>query len=186
MNSIFQGCVHPISLHIQERLLVLASVALGLSFFHVSTMYLCMSSILKPIINFLCRCVEFCGPYVSSAISLFKNKRPKNEIPNWSWKLRVSPEISTVSIFCKAMAPKDIKSRDYFFGCFQKSFCFDLKKVSYSVRDEIAPKSLFVRPWLLDVSQYFICDSKYEKKYTKEVCVSSLFIVALHFWLWCA
>ena len=114
MNSIFQGCVHPISLHIQERLLVLASVALGLSFFHVSTMYLCMSSILKPIINFLCRCVEFCGPYVSSAISLFKNKRPKNEIPNWSWKPRVLPEISTVSIFCKAMAPKDIKSRDFF------------------------------------------------------------------------
>ena len=32
----FQGCVHPMSLHIQERLLVLASVALGLSIFHVS------------------------------------------------------------------------------------------------------------------------------------------------------
>jgi len=32
----FTGCVHPMSLHIQERLLVLASVALGLSIFHVS------------------------------------------------------------------------------------------------------------------------------------------------------
>ena len=141
MNSIFQGCVHPISLHIQERLLVLASVALGLSFFHVSTMYLCMSSILKPIINFLCRCVEFCGPYVSSAISLFKNKSPKNEIPNWSWKPRVLPEISTVSIFCKAMAPKDIKSRDFFLGAFRNPSALISKKSHTQSGMKLHPKA---------------------------------------------
>ena len=59
----------------------------------------------------LFRCVEFSGHFVCSAILVVKRKRAKFGVRNWNWKILVLLEISTNSIFCKAMVLKDIKSR---------------------------------------------------------------------------